>query len=106
MGRKKKSKESESKTVTLKKANFILIAPEAKKVSLAGNFNGWDVNAHPLKKNSKGTWQTKLELTPGKYEYRFLVDGKWENDPNCNSLSPNPFGGENCILTLLDVVVT
>jgi len=47
------TKESESKT---KKFEFKIDDPKAKRVALAGDFNDWDVNALPMKKDSKGTW--------------------------------------------------
>jgi len=100
MGRKRKSKGLESEMQALKKVNFTLMDAEALNVSLVGDFNNWDINSHLLKKNSKGTWEISIDLTPGRYEYRFLVDGEWKNDPNCTSFAPNPFGGENSILTL------
>jgi len=37
-------------------------------------------------------------LTPGRYEYRFLVDGQWRNDPECAECVANPFGSENCVI--------
>ena len=84
----------------LKRVNFKVSAPEAQNVFLAGDFNGWDVNSHPLKKDSKGTWKISIDLKPGRYEYRFIVDGVWQNDPNCATFAANPLGSENCVLTL------
>jgi len=103
MARKKNSKGSNE---AQKKVNFTLLAQKAKKVYLAGDFNNWDVKSHPLKRNSNGTWKAKIELMPGSYEYRFMVDGEWMNDPNCTSTVSNPFGSENSSITVLDVVIT
>jgi len=91
----------ESKKKTQKRVNFTLLTPEAQNVFLAGDFNDWDVHSHPLKKDSKGTWEISVDLMPGRYEYRFLVDGVWRNDPNCTTFAPNPFGGENCVIRVL-----
>ncbi len=85
--------EQKHRETTLK-----FIAPTALSVLLAGDFNSWDPNVHPLKRTSNGLWKINLSLSPGRYEYRFLVDGKWHNDPNCTNFSPNPFGGENSVL--------
>ena len=82
-----------------KRVTFKLHAPDAQSVSLAGDFNSWNPDSQPLK-NSNGLWKTTMSLSPGRYEYRFLVDGKWQNDPHCASCVPNPFGSENCIITL------
>ena len=99
--KKKHSKEvKENKKRTLRKVPFKLLAPEAQNVSLAGVFNNWDLNSHLLKKDSKGMWKIVIDLMPGRYEYRFLVDGQWKNDHKCTDLVANPFGTENCILTL------
>jgi 1,4-alpha-glucan branching enzyme len=83
--------------VLTKKVPFEFLAPEAQEVYLAGGFNDWDINANPMKKDKKGLWKTSLSLEPGRYEYRFLVDGNWENDPSCCDCVPNEFGSENCV---------
>jgi 1,4-alpha-glucan branching enzyme len=80
-----------------KESKFEFYAPEAKEVFLVGNFNHWNTQANPMKKDKKGIWKTNLSLEPGSYEYRFLADGNWENDPSCTSFIQNEFGGENCI---------
>jgi hypothetical protein len=54
--------------------------------------------ANPLKKNKEGTWSTALNLFPGTYEYRFIVDGKWKDDPACKKHHVNRYGGHNCVL--------
>jgi 1,4-alpha-glucan branching enzyme len=79
-----------------KKVQFELLAPDAQKVYLAGNFNNWDTRANLMKKDKKGIWKTIVSLKPGRYEYRFLVDGNWENDPSCCDCVPNEFGTQNC----------
>jgi 1,4-alpha-glucan branching enzyme len=79
------------------KVQFELLAPDAQKVYLTGDFNNWDIRANPMKKDKKGTWKTTLSLKPGRYEYRFLKDGRWENDPACAGCVPNDFGSKNCV---------
>ena len=71
---------------------------QAQSVQLAGDFNSWDPSVNPLKKYAKGVWKINLNLSPGRYEYRFLVDGQWQNDPQCSEHVANPFGEENCLL--------
>ena len=99
--KKRNSKVKSSKRVIPKKVNFAMVAPEARNVFLAGDFNGWNIESHPFKKDSKGTWKISIKLMPGKYEYRFLVDGEWQNDSNCTNFVPNPYGNENCVLALM-----
>jgi 1,4-alpha-glucan branching enzyme len=80
-----------------KKVQFELLAPDAQKVYLAGNFDNWDTRANPMKKDKKGKWKITVSLKPGRYEYRFLKDGDWENDPACCDCVPNEFGSQNCV---------
>ena len=91
MPRKNNRKQSPKK-----RAYFKLEAPEAKEVALAGNFNDWDTDSRHLKQNKKGIWTTFLSLEPDAYEYRFLVDGEWQNDPAAEVV-PNEYGTMNCV---------
>jgi 1,4-alpha-glucan branching enzyme len=100
MARKKEKKQELRKKQNPTRATFKFMAPEAQCVLLAGDFNSWNPEAHPLKRSSNGLWKINLNLSPGRYEYRFLVDGQWHNDPDCKSYAPNPFGDDNCLITL------
>jgi len=80
-----------------KKVPFEFLAPAAQAVYLVGNFNNWDARANPMKKDKNGMWKTTLSLKPDKYEYRFFIDGNWENDPTCSCCVPNEFGSQNCV---------
>ena len=79
---------------------FKLYAPKAKKVSLAGDFNKWSTKEHAAKKDTKGNWSTKIALKPGKYEYKFIVDGNWLNDPSNNMVITNTYGTQNSIIEI------
>jgi len=68
---------------------------KAKTVSLVGDFNQWDPNRHPMKQREEGTWEKIIVLPPGKYEYKFLVNGAWENDPQNHDSCCNSFGTLN-----------
>jgi 1,4-alpha-glucan branching enzyme len=80
-----------------KKVTFSLSAPQATSVSLAGDFNDWNTTAHPMKRDKEGIWKASLNLAQGTYEYRFFVDGEWQNDPTCTDCVGNPFGTANCV---------
>ena len=95
-----KKKSVKDGTTRNKRITFKLDAPEAQCVLLAGDFNAWEPEMHPLKKSSKGLWKKMISLAPGRYEYRFVVDGQWQNDPDCTTCAPNPFGGNNNVLIL------
>lgn len=81
-----------------KATEFTLSAPNAKRVSLAGSFNNWDTSSLSAKKDTKGNWSVKVSLKPGKYEYKFFVDGSWINDPKCRGCVSNNFGTQNCVV--------
>jgi 1,4-alpha-glucan branching enzyme len=53
----------------------------AKKVVLSGTFNRWDEDVFRMNKTTDG-WELTLQLKPGDYEYKFIVDGNWMEDPN------------------------
>ena len=78
-------------------ATFAIEAPAAQSVMLAGDFSNWDQTPVSLKKMKGGMWKATLALEPGTYEYRFLVDGEWSDDPHCQMHAPNPFGSANCV---------
>ena len=73
-------------------------APEAKVVQLAGTFNGWHPEANPLEPAGRGEWFARLMLKSGQYEYRFVVDGIWTDEPRAPQSAVNPYGGLNSVL--------
>jgi len=75
-----------------------LSAPEAKEVNVAGDFNGWRPEATPLNNPNGGEWAVRLMLRSGQYQYRFVVDGQWSEDPQASGRVANPHGGFNSIL--------
>ncbi|RJP28006.1 MAG: hypothetical protein C4533_05880 [Candidatus Omnitrophota bacterium] len=83
-----------------KTAQFRIFAPSANRVVVAGSFNNWNTSSLSAKKDSKGNWVAKVNLKPGKYEYKFLVDNNWVNDPKCTSSISNSFGSTNSVLEI------
>jgi 1,4-alpha-glucan branching enzyme len=79
------------------KVTFSYKAPNAESVLVAGDFTGWQQAPLILKKDKTGLWKKTVQLDPGKYEYRLLVDGEWRDDPQCPNRHPNQFGGTNCV---------
>jgi pullulanase len=57
---------------------FTIEAPTASKVTIAGSFNGWNMDANVMERQADGTWAVTLELDPGMYEYKFVADGNWD----------------------------
>lgn len=87
-------------SISLRPTEFRFYAPAAKKVSVAGSFNNWDTRKLSAKKDSKGNWSVKARLKPGRYEYKFFVDGSWLSDPRCSWNVTNSFGSQNCVLEI------
>jgi len=83
--------------VAKQKVTFSYSAPEARTVSLVGDFTGWQQAPISMKKDKAGRWTKTVSLPPGKYEYRLLVDGEWRNDPQCPNRTHNQYGDENCV---------
>lgn len=95
---KTSSNKSNVKNASQKSVDFEFYAPLSKEVRLAGDFNGWSASKCLLKKQKDGRWTTSLSLKPGSYQYRYLVDGNWENDQRPIKLVPNAFGTWNCVI--------
>ena len=74
---------------------FRLDAPNANQVVLMGDFNGWNPKKHAMIKNNDGIWEKTTMLLPGGYEYKFLVDGHWQTDPNSDHACINCYGTYN-----------
>lgn len=78
---------------------FITLYPRASAVQLAGDFNNWQPQNTSLEKMAdNGIWQLKLPLSPGRYRYRLVVDGQWQQDPYNNQTEMNPYGEYNSIV--------
>ena len=76
------------------------VAPAASQVCVAGTFNDWNPSINPLKPGAGGEWRAHLKLSPGRYEYLFVVDGNWLPDPVATASVPNPFGSVNSVLSV------
>jgi 1,4-alpha-glucan branching enzyme len=105
--KKPTSKKAEAKTAGIKKkyvetgsvckVTFRLpktAAPNARRVCIAGDFNNWNTQANPMKRQKNGDYNISFELEPGReYQFRYLIDGsKWENDWNADKYVKSPFG--------------
>lgn len=78
---------------------FSFNAPNAKRVCITGEFANWSGEGIPMAMDSgDGLWKATLDLEPGEYEYRFIVDGVWLKDPKNSDTVMNEFGQENSLL--------
>ncbi|MCM4161109.1 glycoside hydrolase [Antarcticibacterium flavum] len=82
------------------KVTFVVPAEEAKEVSVVGDFNEWDPAAHPLKKQRNGNFKGTFDLQKDKsYEFKYLIDGNYTNEPEADSHRWNDHAGaENPVL--------
>ena len=69
--------------------DFFCEAPEAERVNLVGDFNGWDLAATPMKRLPDGRWMTSLDLHHGHHRYVFMVDGTPTLDPRASGMARN-----------------
>jgi len=82
-------------------AIFVTLYPRAQSVQIAGDFNNWQPDRNPMERvGESGVWQTKIRLPQGKYRYRLVVDGQWQQDPYNEQVEMNPYGEYNSIVEL------
>ena len=81
---------------------FTFYAPEASEAYVVGEFDNWDESKNRMRKFKDGIWKKKIKLKPGRYEYKFLVDGQWHNDPDTSKTNPNPYGSENSVVEITE----
>jgi 1,4-alpha-glucan branching enzyme len=74
---------------TVKPVNFICVAPGAKRVTLVGDFNDWDPDAQPMKRQTDGSWTGMVILGHGHHHYQFAIDGKLTLDPRAQGVARN-----------------
>ena len=86
--------------VRRRKVTFSIEAAGANEVILMGDFNNWNSKTHPMKNGENGIWNKTVMIPPGKYEYKFLIDGAWKEDPGNEQTCPNCFGTLNSLLNL------
>jgi chromosome partitioning protein len=73
--------------------------PSAREVKIAGDFSNWQpVDDIMIQQKGDKVWKGTIHLTPGKYEYKFIVDGKWKIDPNNPEVTNNDLGVGNSLL--------
>jgi chromosome partitioning protein len=71
------------------------------RLALAGDFNDWNPAKSPMRRDDKlGIWQTCIDLPPGRYRYRLVVDGKWCSDPYNQATEINAFGETDNVIDI------
>jgi 1,4-alpha-glucan branching enzyme len=91
------------KTKDVCKVTFSLpAAVQGEKVYLVGDFNEWDEQNTPMKRQKDGSFTITLELNKGnEYQFRYLVNGsEWHNDWQADRYVPNPYSGDNSVVVV------
>ena len=83
------------------KVRFKIEEDPEREVFLAGSFNDWDTSVIPLKFTKRlKTFGVNLDIPPGDYEYKFVVDGVWKMDPCNPNWTVNSRGGLNSVVVV------
>ncbi|MGD1048477.1 MAG: isoamylase early set domain-containing protein [Candidatus Krumholzibacteriaceae bacterium] len=93
----KKAEKSAADQIT----NIVIkyASASAAEVSIIGSFNNWEPGATLMKREANGGWTATLQLRPGRYSYKLLVDRKQRIvDPSNPVTEPDGFGGRNSVL--------
>ena len=101
----KKKAAPAKKKKTIESTEFSLLAPDANEVFLAGDFNDWNPTQYAMRKFKNGVCTKKLKLNPGRYEYKFVVDGEWWTDPQNKNRQSTELGENSVIEVGEDVIV-
>lgn len=91
----KNKTKTENVKLKKKRVDFSIHAPDANDVKLAGDFTDWEQAPAPMRRLKSGAWKKTVYLPFGAYQYRYVIDGEWKNDPDSALREPNPFGEEN-----------
>ncbi|MDD5135785.1 MAG: AAA family ATPase [Candidatus Omnitrophica bacterium] len=84
-----------------KEITFPINAPDAKDIHIVGDFNHWKINEESrLARIQDGRWEKRVGLSPGKYKYKFVIDGEWVLDSQNTERVPNAFGSFDSIINL------
>jgi 1,4-alpha-glucan branching enzyme len=83
-----------------RRITFTFQETAAEQVILAGDFNQWNVGKHPMRKKPDGLWEKVVMLRPGRFEYKFMVDGQWRCDPANHDRCKNAFGSQNSVVVI------
>lgn len=84
-------------------APFTYVDSKAKSVAIVGSFNDWDATKDVLTLTGDSVWTANVRLLAGRYEYQFVVDGKWTPDPKAQRSADSDFGGANSVVIVSPV---
>lgn len=93
--------EPEPEESPAREVSFAINAPGAKEIYVVGDFNHWMVaKENRLDRRNDGQWEKRIGLSPGRYRYKFIVDGEWTLDSQNSEREPNMFGTFDSVIKL------
>ncbi len=82
-----------------RRVQFSVHCAPGSSVFVAGSFNHWDAAAKPLKeRHGDGVFTGTCMLTPGTYEYKYVINGEWTVDPGNPNFVVNALGTLNSVI--------
>ena len=95
----KKAIRAPKNTGTSKRVTFQIAATPNSTVFLAGSFNDWNPKKHQMKDpKGIGKYSITLVLPKGDHEYKYVVNGNWVIDPECQNWVRNSYGTLNSVV--------
>ena len=85
------------------RVQFVLVAPDAKKVAVVGDFNGWDADhaGYQAQHRGGGVWSVTAPVPIGHHRYSFVVDDSvWVADPTAPRVVDNDYGVTNSAIVV------
>lgn len=80
---------------------FMLEAPQATSVAIAGDFNQWEPEIYLEDPDGDGVWTGRIPMRPGVHHYMFVIDGsEWQTDPRAERYTDDGFGNRNAVLVV------
>ena len=76
----------------IKPVVFLCLETAASKVTVMGDFNDWDPDAHPMQQQFDGAWRLEIPLNHGHHHYLFCIDGRACLDPRAQGIARNHKG--------------
>ena len=96
---KNKKETTSSANPPHREVDFVLEFKDAEHVYVCGDFNDWHPTSLRMIGNAEDSlWEKRLTLQPGRYEYKFVVDGNWLHDPDARENVPNIYGSLNSVV--------
>jgi len=88
-------------SVTNRGVRFAHPGDDRTTVYVAGDFNDWSATSTPLRYDDRiGAHETVIEMPPGRYCYRFIVNGRWTADPHNQYKQVNEYGEFNSVVVV------